>query len=391
MHSLSSLSRTQHPPHCSPPAPQPVWVEEPQPAQAIEWLRGLQPRYEHHHGVRYTPDAIDAAVGLAARYITHRKLPDSALDLLDEAAAAARLLSSFQGQMGFQGHNGQPNAQPNGQLGSEKQRVAAETPGATQGVTQQQQAGGGPMHDDHLEPSPGPKVDELDDQIPGAMPAWATHGWPSLSLGGNKQSQANAPVPRPCPHCGFPVPPGQHGASHIRCPRCATMFLNVAPEKLLLGTTVVVGRTAHASGHIRMHSGGHGNSGGNSVAGGVHRGGGGGALPAAGLVQPPLAHKAKKQKSTKDHEMQPKTAEHVPVVTVDRVVQTAAAATGIAAEAMLGSVLGSLQGGEYMAGSGQTHGAMTRLVDAMRETIVGQEHALWYGALVCGLGIQYVL
>ncbi len=69
---------------------QPVMVEEPTVADTISILRGLKQRYEVHHGVRITDGAVIAAATLSARYITDRKLPDKAIDLIDEAAAHLR-------------------------------------------------------------------------------------------------------------------------------------------------------------------------------------------------------------------------------------------------------------------------------------------------------------
>ncbi|MBI5138611.1 MAG: AAA family ATPase [Candidatus Vogelbacteria bacterium] len=70
---------------------QPVYIGEPSTEDSIAILRGLRDRYELHHGVRITDDAIVAAVGLSSRYITDRYLPDKAIDLIDEAAASTRL------------------------------------------------------------------------------------------------------------------------------------------------------------------------------------------------------------------------------------------------------------------------------------------------------------
>lgn len=70
---------------------QPVVVEEPTLEDATAILRGLKDKYELHHGVHITDDAIVAAVNLSARYITDRFLPDKAIDLVDEAASALRL------------------------------------------------------------------------------------------------------------------------------------------------------------------------------------------------------------------------------------------------------------------------------------------------------------
>jgi ATP-dependent Clp protease ATP-binding subunit ClpB len=70
---------------------QPITVEEPSIENSISILRGLKERYEMHHGLRISDEAIVEAVNLSARYITDRFLPDKAVDLIDEAAAARRL------------------------------------------------------------------------------------------------------------------------------------------------------------------------------------------------------------------------------------------------------------------------------------------------------------
>ena len=70
---------------------QPVNVEEPTEEEAIRILEGIKAKYEEHHRVTITPEAVDAAVRLSNRYINDRNLPDKAIDLIDEAAASARL------------------------------------------------------------------------------------------------------------------------------------------------------------------------------------------------------------------------------------------------------------------------------------------------------------
>lgn len=72
---------------------QPIMVEEPSLEDSIAILRGLKEKYEIHHGLRISDEAIIEAVNLSARYITDRFLPDKAVDLIDEAAAARRLES----------------------------------------------------------------------------------------------------------------------------------------------------------------------------------------------------------------------------------------------------------------------------------------------------------
>jgi len=71
---------------------QKIDVDEPSIDDAVKILRGLKPYYEKHHRVRYTAEAIRTAVELAARYINDRKLPDKAIDVIDEVGAAQRLL-----------------------------------------------------------------------------------------------------------------------------------------------------------------------------------------------------------------------------------------------------------------------------------------------------------
>ena len=70
---------------------QPVTVGEPTPEQALEILRGLRDKYEAHHRVRITDEALEMAVKLSVRYIPDRFLPDKAIDLMDEAASRVRL------------------------------------------------------------------------------------------------------------------------------------------------------------------------------------------------------------------------------------------------------------------------------------------------------------
>ncbi len=69
----------------------PVFVDEPNVEETIEMLRGLRDRYETHHNVQFSDAAIVAAVKLSSRYVTDRRLPDKAIDLMDEAAAKLRV------------------------------------------------------------------------------------------------------------------------------------------------------------------------------------------------------------------------------------------------------------------------------------------------------------
>jgi ATP-dependent Clp protease ATP-binding subunit ClpA len=71
---------------------QKIDVNEPSIPDTVEILKGLKPYYEDHHKVRYTNEAIKAAVDLSARYINDRKLPDKAIDVIDESGASQKLL-----------------------------------------------------------------------------------------------------------------------------------------------------------------------------------------------------------------------------------------------------------------------------------------------------------
>ena len=77
---------------------QQVQVGEPSVEDTIRILAGIQPKYEEHHKVHYTTEAIEAAARLSHRYLTGRFLPDKAIDILDEAGARKRVSQMTQGQ-----------------------------------------------------------------------------------------------------------------------------------------------------------------------------------------------------------------------------------------------------------------------------------------------------
>jgi ATP-dependent Clp protease ATP-binding subunit ClpC len=70
---------------------QPVFINEPSVEETIEILKGLRPRYEAHHKIKITDEALEAAAKLSQRYISDRHLPDKAIDLIDEAASKSRI------------------------------------------------------------------------------------------------------------------------------------------------------------------------------------------------------------------------------------------------------------------------------------------------------------
>lgn len=99
---------------------QPITVDQPTPDEAVLILQGLRDRYEAHHRVKITDDALDAAVRLSDRYITDRFLPDKAIDLIDEAASRVRL----------QTHTAPPNLK---ELEQKLEKIRGEKDSAVQG------------------------------------------------------------------------------------------------------------------------------------------------------------------------------------------------------------------------------------------------------------------
>ena len=85
---------------------QKIDVNEPTIPDTIKILKGLKPYFEEYHKVKYTDDAIKAAVELSAKYINDRKLPDKAIDVIDEAGASQMLLPESQAQEGHRRQGG---------------------------------------------------------------------------------------------------------------------------------------------------------------------------------------------------------------------------------------------------------------------------------------------
>ena len=91
---------------------QPVRVEEPSADETVEILNAVKDRYEDHHNVNYTDDAIYSAAHLAARFISDRFLPDKAIDLIDEAGSRVRLRGSVTPGIGHRRHARAGRGQP---------------------------------------------------------------------------------------------------------------------------------------------------------------------------------------------------------------------------------------------------------------------------------------
>ena len=106
----------------------PIMVEEPSKDAAIGILKGLRPRYEKHHGLRISDEAIEAAVTLSMRYVTDRYLPDKAIDLIDEAASRARIVKGGRKGTGTQAVYGARGFRA-GDDGAEREAGAGRTGG----------------------------------------------------------------------------------------------------------------------------------------------------------------------------------------------------------------------------------------------------------------------
>ena len=89
---------------------QPVLVEEPSHGDALEILRGIKTRYEEHHQLTITDEALKAAVDFASRYIPDRFLPDKAIDLIDEASSRVRIRAPHQARRPARAQRGRAQA-----------------------------------------------------------------------------------------------------------------------------------------------------------------------------------------------------------------------------------------------------------------------------------------
>ncbi|PRW59843.1 ATP-dependent chaperone [Chlorella sorokiniana] len=202
---------------------QPVAVEEPSPAEAVTWLHGLRGRYERYHGVRYSDAALGAAVTAAQRYLPERRLPDSAIDVMDEAAARARLRSAAAAAAAADwarpvaaGAGGSaeaavgrdPPLEAGGQSFEETRRLMEWL--NSQRAQQAQQA----PQTSGLAAGAAAQVRQQGSGLSGA----ATH---ALS----------------CPHCGTPAAPVE-GSVTVTCSRCRFTYLSIPQEKLMLGASL---------------------------------------------------------------------------------------------------------------------------------------------------------
>jgi ATP-dependent Clp protease ATP-binding subunit ClpA len=109
---------------------QKIALQEPTVEETVRILQGLQKRYEEHHAVAYTPGALEAAAKLAARHLRDYRLPDSAIDLMDEAGAVVRMQAArTQGEPGEQGDSiKQAESGKQGEAGRSTEPVVAVLP-----------------------------------------------------------------------------------------------------------------------------------------------------------------------------------------------------------------------------------------------------------------------
>jgi ATP-dependent Clp protease ATP-binding subunit ClpB len=229
---------------------QPIMVEEPTAEEATLWLRGLAPTYAEHHGVVFSEDAIPTAVSLAQRFIPDRRLPDSAIDIIDEAASRAQLRRAA------------------GDALAEELEAAVAAAATMDGEKEQNLQA---VADWRISGADGRSPEEIKKLLEwfGAMPdnneATSAPGGPaahrqtaearrriyleqfgqgiySSSSESTNGSDSNAEEmvasnKLPCPHCGTPTPPIA-GAITVSCPKCSYRFLNIPPEKLMLGSSL---------------------------------------------------------------------------------------------------------------------------------------------------------
>lgn len=130
---------------------QPVVVDEPSVEDTIEILKGLRSRYEEHHGVKITDEALEAAAKLSERYIPDRNLPDKAIDVIDEAGARLRI-QIFD-------------------LPAKPEKLREDISALTQKGAEAAQEG---RYDEAAETKQ--KIDELQEKLPAAEQAWADRG-----------------------------------------------------------------------------------------------------------------------------------------------------------------------------------------------------------------------
>jgi ATP-dependent Clp protease ATP-binding subunit ClpB len=235
---------------------QPVMVEEPTAEEATVWLQGLAPRYAQYHGVVFSDEAIPTAVSLAQRFISDRRLPDSAIDIIDEAASRAQLRRAA----------GDALAEELEAAVAAAATMEVEKVENLQAVADWRVSGADGRSPEEITrllewfgamPDNNTSNYNADDSLPGGSAAHRQtaearrriyleqfgQGIYSSTISTTNNSSKNseevmvASNKLPCPHCGTPTPPVA-GAITVSCPKCSYRFLNIPPEKLMLGSSL---------------------------------------------------------------------------------------------------------------------------------------------------------
>lgn len=241
---------------------QPIMVEEPTAEEAVVWLKGLSSRYESHHGVTFAEDAVPTAVSMAQRFVSDRRLPDSAIDILDEAASRAQLRRAAGDALYAQLAGGTADSAVQSSIGTTLDTAGTAIPQAVPSDTV-------PPNEPEwgVTGSNGRSPEEIRRLLEwfGAAPAEAPtaqgpevhrqtaearrrifleqFGQGIYSSTTSSTITNNAPIEMvgatklPCPHCGTATPQVP-GAITVSCPRCSFRFLNLPPEKLMLGASL---------------------------------------------------------------------------------------------------------------------------------------------------------
>lgn len=178
---------------------QPIMVEEPSQEEAIAWLKALAPRYEAYHGVKFAEGVFEASVIAAQRFIPDRRQPDSAIDILDETAAMVHLKDAAIKLLCNDVVNLKEDQSQDYRTTSKHQNEISDS-----------------------------------DRKSG----WRYEHEFSVESNGRDLDQSRQIKTASCPHCGTPTNLCSGDALTVECPSCRYRFLNVPPEKLMLGSSL---------------------------------------------------------------------------------------------------------------------------------------------------------
>jgi ATP-dependent Clp protease ATP-binding subunit ClpA len=245
---------------------QPILVEEPTREEAIAWVGGLATHFGSHHGVVYPAETIETAVDAAQQYISDRKLPDSAIDLLDEAAARVQLRQVTLQSIGLQevidtanesalanssnGIRDGTSKKPNGQPSLPSYLSLAQSSRSPNEVMDLLEWFGAaperplPGFAGHRQTTEARRQRYLQQIGQGGRGGTVSNPDSSMDADGSRQ-RGYGGGGLPCPHCGTLTPPVAPGQQHpppanvtVTCPSCNFRFLDIPPEKLILGASL---------------------------------------------------------------------------------------------------------------------------------------------------------